>query len=138
MQLSAIGDIVAREWMRTEELRANVALDEWIIMPNHLHLIFHLTHRVGEKQGYIPDPTLQTLNASNTWQANSMGSIIGRFKSVCTHHIRKSIDAEFAWQPRFYERIIHTEESLQRARYYVQQNPINWHKDRNNAPGLYM
>lgn len=37
MILSPIGKIVDEEWRRTPSVRSNVSLDEWVIMPNHLH-----------------------------------------------------------------------------------------------------
>ena len=37
MTLSPQGLIVAEEWQNTSELRENVYLDEWIVMPNHFH-----------------------------------------------------------------------------------------------------
>jgi hypothetical protein len=37
VHLSAIGRIVGEEWQRTPSMRPNVELDEWILMPNHLH-----------------------------------------------------------------------------------------------------
>jgi hypothetical protein len=37
MDLSSAGVIVAEEWQKTESIRENVALDEWVIMPNHIH-----------------------------------------------------------------------------------------------------
>jgi putative transposase len=42
MHLSNAGKIVAREWIRTEEIRKRVTLDKWIIMPNHFHGIIIL------------------------------------------------------------------------------------------------
>ena len=37
VRLSAIGEIAADEWQKTAQIRNNVSLDAWIIMPNHLH-----------------------------------------------------------------------------------------------------
>jgi hypothetical protein len=37
MYLNQIGKIVANEWLRTPKIRPEFQLDEWIIMPNHLH-----------------------------------------------------------------------------------------------------
>lgn len=37
MYLSPIGEIVADEWLQTEHVRQHVSLDEWVIMPNHIH-----------------------------------------------------------------------------------------------------
>ncbi len=45
MQLSKIGEIVKREWLNTPKMRENVELDEWVIMPNHLHLILFITNK---------------------------------------------------------------------------------------------
>jgi REP-associated tyrosine transposase len=42
--LSRAGQVVAEEWQRTSVLRRNVFLDEWQIMPNHLHGIIIITH----------------------------------------------------------------------------------------------
>ena len=44
--LSRNGEIVAEEWMKTEQIRSNVRMDEWIIMPNHIHGIIVITHPV--------------------------------------------------------------------------------------------
>ncbi|MBD2605167.1 hypothetical protein H6G81_11640 [Scytonema hofmannii FACHB-248] len=35
MQLSQIGEIIAEEWQKTSQIRSNVQLDAWVIMPNH-------------------------------------------------------------------------------------------------------
>ncbi len=37
VRLSAIGEMVADEWQKTAQIRKNVSLDTWIIMPNHVH-----------------------------------------------------------------------------------------------------
>jgi REP element-mobilizing transposase RayT len=37
MQLSEMGEMVAKEWQNTKQIRPNVEIDEWIVMPNHLH-----------------------------------------------------------------------------------------------------
>ncbi len=50
MGLSPWGEIVQEEWLRTPELRPNVALHEYVIMPNHFHAILEIKYRV-ESQG---------------------------------------------------------------------------------------
>jgi REP element-mobilizing transposase RayT len=37
MFLNKFGAIVKNEWLKTTQLRKNVKLDEYIIMPNHFH-----------------------------------------------------------------------------------------------------
>ena len=42
IRISGMGVIVQAEWIRTSEIRNNVLIDEFIIMPNHLHGILFL------------------------------------------------------------------------------------------------
>ncbi len=46
MKLSPIGEIVAEEWQKTPQIRSNVELDAWVVMPNHLHGIVGITHQI--------------------------------------------------------------------------------------------
>ncbi len=47
VMLSPIGNIVNKEWRNTEQIRNNIQLDKFIIMPNHVHGIIRIveTHR---------------------------------------------------------------------------------------------
>lgn len=140
--LSEIGQIVAEEWLKTEILRSNIRLDEWIIMPNHIHLII-ITYKVESpvetpRCGVSTPHRAQTLAASEKWAAHTLGSIIGQFKGACTKRIWAEGFTEFAWQSRFFDRIIRSEEALHKARHYIAANPANWNKDRDNLAGLYM
>ena len=37
MQLNLIGQIVVQEWLKSSAIRQEIELDEWVLMPNHLH-----------------------------------------------------------------------------------------------------
>lgn len=138
--LSPIGELVAEEWQNTAEVRANVALDAWTVMPNHMHMIVVITHALADEGGRISAEYIhpQTKKASQTWRANTLGSIIGQFKGKCTKRIRAQGRTDFAWQSRFYDHIIRSEDSLNRIRAYIAANPLKWDVDRNNEPGLFM
>ncbi|OGC21210.1 hypothetical protein A2291_03110 [candidate division WOR-1 bacterium RIFOXYB2_FULL_42_35] len=49
MKLSPIGEIVWDEWYKTEQVRPNVKLDGFVVMPNHLHGIIMITNRMETK-----------------------------------------------------------------------------------------
>ncbi|MCA1994636.1 MAG: hypothetical protein LDL41_21715, partial [Coleofasciculus sp. S288] len=49
MQLSPIGKIVAEEWQKTAQIRSYIELDEWVIMPNHLHGIIIIKNQPPEE-----------------------------------------------------------------------------------------
>lgn len=55
-----------------------------------------------------------------------------------TEHIRAIGVVDFAWQPRFYDHIIHDQPSLDRIRRYIRDNPPKWETDRNNPMDLYI
>jgi hypothetical protein len=42
MRLNVLGNIVAGEWVKTREVRHEIELDEWMVMPNHFQ---HFGHR---------------------------------------------------------------------------------------------
>ncbi len=143
MQLSPIGEIVAEEWQKTPLVRPNVELDTWIIMPNHLHAIVVITHQMPiSKPDGVETFRRNVSTNSNAPTArlrpNTLGSIIGQYKSVCTKRIWAAGFRNFGWQPRFYDHIIRNEKSLQKIREYVINNPLRWEEDRNNAASIYM
>jgi putative transposase len=47
MILNQIGKIVAQECLKSAEIRQEITLDEWIIMPNHLHGIVVINNKLG-------------------------------------------------------------------------------------------
>ena len=120
---SNIANIVIEEWLNTALLRSNVELDEWVLMPNHLHSIM-----INKSQENLDSND----DNQSILRSNSLGSIIGQFKSVSTKRIRKEGLIEFSWQPRFYEHIIRDEQSLMNIRKYIQLNPLKWEIDEYN------
>jgi len=46
MSLNQIGKIVAEEWLNTLQIRLNFQLDQWVIMPNHLHGIVIINEHI--------------------------------------------------------------------------------------------
>ena len=123
MFLSDAGRIVSEEWMNTEIIRSNIRLDEWIVMPNHIHGIIVIMERM--KRVETPRRGVFT-----KWKPGTLGAIINQFKSISTKRIRCSETTAFAWQPRFYDHIIRNEKSLSRIRTYIQNNPMKWEHDR--------
>jgi len=53
-------------------------------------------------------------------------------KAASTHRIRQSTDLEIVWQRNYDEHVIRNEESLNRIRQYILDNPIGWELDTEN------
>ena len=76
MHLNQIGKIVEQEWLKSAQMRPNLKLDEWIIMPNHLHGIVWIVQCCNN-------------NSIPIWQRNYYESIIRDEKGL--NQIRESI-----------------------------------------------
>ncbi len=83
MLINEYGRIVKDEWMKTEHIRKNVGLDVFVIMPNHFHGIIYIFDGDYAKATQRVAPTSQTL------KSNSIGAIIGQFKSITAKNINR-------------------------------------------------
>jgi len=154
--LNDIWKIVKKFWLEIPNHFDNVKLDEFIIMPNHIHWIIIIDNSLKNRKNIVDENNIvdnnivetrqclvSTGNTENTKYTESqkrfqnqwkktLSSIIGSFKSVCTKTINKKQNKIFfAWQPRFYEHIIRNEKSLNKIREYIINNPLNWENDDN-------
>ncbi|MBI1747198.1 MAG: transposase [Acidobacteria bacterium] len=136
---SPAGKMVEEEWKRTEQVRPHVRLDAWVMMPSHVHGIVILQTRAGRspvetpRWGVSVGRGVSTVkDAEAKLHAGSLGAVIGQFKSVSTKRIRAAGVHDFAWQPRFYDRIIRDEKALAEIRAYILNNPNVWEEDEEN------
>ena len=141
MQLSEIGKMADHFWNEIPIHFPFVELDEYIVMPNHVHGIIIINKRDGivetPKLGTpkLETPKLETPKlgvstdaASEKWKSATLGVIINQYKRICTIESRK-INRYFAWHPRFHDHIIRNDASYQRIREYIVHNPEAWDKD---------
>ena len=149
--LSTIGRIVAEEWRNTPCLRGNIELDEWQVMPNHLHGIIIIKdvktagravcgRNAPAEILYNHPPGIETFrrNVSRPHlRSGSLGSIIGQFKSVSTKRVWAAGFRDFAWQARFYDHIIRNQDSLEKIRDYIRHNPLTWRPEEDTIENLF-
>ena len=140
MKTNKIGELVEKEWKLNKVVRKNIDLDFYVIMPNHIHGIIIIDEKV-ETTGPVvsnknSNETMQRI-VSTTLRPNSLGSIIGQFKSVCTKQIHAMGYKNFAWQPRYYDRIIRNNKELFNIRKYIDENPLKWYYEKDNSENIY-
>jgi REP element-mobilizing transposase RayT len=134
MLLSAVGSIVEEEWLRTPEIRPQVVLDEYMIMPNHLHGIIFIDREPPRELGTTTpvscdDRTGLIRNLQSPSQ--SVGSIVRGFKAASTSRARKLANGRVElWQRDFYDHVIRNEPDLTRVRTYIVNNVQQWELDR--------
>ena len=132
-KLSIIGEVVSNEWVKTEQIRKYVQLDEWVVMPNHFHGIVIIQN--NETNSIIRRDVARNVSTEMSQispQSNSLSSIIRSFKSAVSNRCHKYGFHNFAWQPRYYEHIIRNEKELNRIRKYIKNNLLQWDLDREN------
>jgi REP element-mobilizing transposase RayT len=119
--------IVEKEWLNTMHIRQNVILDEFVVMPNHLHGIIVIIHNV---RAYCNTPLQNQFKSPS----KTIGAIVRGFKSVATKEISKlnKTPGIPVWQRNYYEHIIRNEKELTKIRAYIQNNPLKWSLDREN------
>ena len=126
-----------------------VALDEYVVMPNHLHGILWIMdeNRRGEAlaQDVPPRGNLATADTSTGIESlpnasplhvipGSLGAVIGNFKSITTRRINqiRHSPGGAIWQRNFYDRVVRHERELDAVRQYIRDNPANWALDKEN------
>ncbi len=112
--LNKVGLIARNNWLQIPTFFPFTHLGPFIIMPNHVHGIIGI-----EKTSNF----LEINQARFGPQSNNLASIIRGFKSSVTVEARK-LDADFAWQSRFHDRIIRDEMELENIIQYIYDNPI--------------
>jgi REP element-mobilizing transposase RayT len=120
-------NIVVESWLWLATRYSYVSLDEFVLIPNHVHGILIIENVCS---GNVCTGGSGTA-LSNT-KSKSLGSLVGAFKTVSTKHINKVQNTPDAkvWQRNYYDRIIRNIEELTRIREYILDNPMNWNKNR--------
>ncbi|MCX6173768.1 MAG: hypothetical protein NTZ27_03330 [Ignavibacteriales bacterium] len=126
MIFNKLGKLAKKCWDDIPIYFPNAELDYYVIMPNHLHGIIIINPNV--ETGHAPSLQNKKLSLSN---------IVGSFKSAVTQSARDKGSLNFAWQPRFYDRIIRNEKELYNIRKYIEQNPLKWELEKDDSENIY-
>ena len=143
MILNEIGQIVHDEFVKSFEIRDELFMGPFILMPNHLHAIVTLekTECTG---GHVEANGHSSLHDRPTpqfvCQPQSISSFVAGFKSATINRIDDWIDANGLqmqkfnrqnplWQANYYDHIIRNETEYQNISEYIANNPIKWEGD---------
>ena len=127
--LSQIGKIVECEWLRSEVVRREVVLDEFVIMPNHFHAVVFIIY--GDELR-SPSPDKAHCRAPLQRSARSLGTLIAQFKTAVTTRARREmrLPNQAIWQRNYYDHIIRNDRELYQIRNYIRENPLKWQLDK--------
>ena len=121
MQLNDAGKMIEQQWNALLDHFLNIELDEYVIMPNHLHGIV-MVNAYAKRAGTRPAPTIAVI--VGTFKSYAMNAYIFGVKNLNWPAFDKKI-----WQRNFYDQIIRNIVALENTREYIKNNPKNWKDD---------
>jgi len=150
MILNDAGRMVENEWLKLPERFQNIALHEYIVMPNHFHAILEIAgatlvvdqnnvvvqnnNERGQPQGIAP-----TESETNTAMGEIVGVMVGAFESIATVEYIRGVKTDNwqpfdkkLWQRNYWEHIIRNEQSYLKISEYIINNPAKWQDDKLN------
>jgi len=115
---NTLGKIAQKYFAEIPEHFENSEIDEFIIMPNHVHGIIIINDVVGTRDRV-------SLRSFGNIGKDSLSLIINQYKGSVTRFAHKNDFEDFRWQPEFYEHIIRNELDLHNIRQYILNNPLH-------------
>ena len=137
MHLNDYGKIIQHCWLEILNNFPNAQLDEFVIMPNHVHgIIFILENsesdsNINRANDIVGANDYSPLRNRPCGTSKKIGSIVRGFKIGVTKWFREHTDIYNVWQRNYYERIIRNDYELNNIRRYIIENPLNWANDEN-------
>jgi REP element-mobilizing transposase RayT len=138
ISLNDAGRMIQSVWDDMPKHYSGVVVDEFVIMPNHVHGIVAII-----SVGAGPRACPVSVGAAKTGQARRpaptmfLPEIVHRFKTMTTKRyidgVRQNGWLSFQgklWQRNYWEHVIRNESDLTRIREYIHNNPLQWESDK--------
>lgn len=137
-------------WQEIPSFYPGVEIDEFVVMPNHLHAIVVLVGSSSDEcsSKWDPDTACGARGLGGPLKTQcpapnpSLFALMQRFKSLTTtryiHGAKTAHWPRFSgrlWQRSFYDRVIRDEDEWNAFRQYILDNPVRWTIDRENPDG---
>ena len=110
VQLKPCGLIVKEQLLSLEKRYVNVTIEEYVIMPDHIHAVVFLHEKAG---GASPSPTLD--------------DVVCAFKSLTSRVCKQKFGVEKMFQRSYADHIIRDREDYETRRKYIYENPMRWY-----------
>ena len=118
------GQMLSTPWNEIPSRFADVAIDAFVVMPNHVHGII-----------ILPD----VVDGVATRSVAALGGVIAAFKSATTVDYIRGVKSgawpafrRRLWQRNYFEHVVRDEKALDRVRRYIDENPARWAFDDEN------
>jgi len=115
LMTTQIGEVAFRNWTDIPIHHPFIELDEFVLMPNHLHGIIFINR---------PHKLDWQINKFGPQSQNLASAMRGYKASVKTYATINEI--EFSWQPRYFDRVIRNESEYHNVKEYIFNNQADW------------
>lgn len=126
------GKMIEKWWLVLENKFPTIVIDEYVIMPNHLHGILFI---VGADQRVCPDHSQAGAHAGAPLRM-PLSKVIQWFKTMTTNEYIRGVKNQGwwpfdkkLWQRNYYEHVIRHEIELYKLREYIINNPVVFDRD---------
>ena len=106
---------IAETFIKSVPDRFGAMIDQYIIMPNHIHLIISIDN---EDDTYADE--------SSRGKRSLLSNIIGFIKMNTSKEIRRRFGETSVWQRGFYDHVIRNQEDYRAIEKYIRENPLCW------------
>jgi len=117
IEYTDFGKIAEEQLLLLEERYPHLKIDRYVIMPNHIHVIFVLDYKTAGAC------------AVNAFPRPTVMDIVCAYKSLTMRECKKIGFSERVFQTSFYEHIIRGREDYEETVKYIYENPQNWYYD---------
>jgi REP element-mobilizing transposase RayT len=157
MMLNMFGEIAAKEWKNTIQLRDNLSLGAFMIMPDHIHFVIHIDNQRMQKE-FSPEEMERragTVAGKHINKSGSLGAIVRGYKGAVTRQVLSQVEKckitenangesedsrmtniyaqlrneKTIWIRNYNEAIIKTQQHYENVTRYINNNPTKWDKD---------
>ena len=118
---------LAERWiLKLEEKFPDVVVENYVVMPNHVHLLLFLDR--GGPGGHMGPP---------------LPEIVGWYKTMTTNEyfrlVRQGVLPPLRdrlWQRSYYDHVLRNEDDYLRTCAYIENNPAKWAEDNYYIPSM--
>ena len=111
IEYTALGKIVEKQLLSLEQRYPCLEINQYVIMPNHIHAILILRNAAGAS----PRPTVM--------------DAVCAFKSLTTIEVKRNGYKDGLFQTSFFEHVIRDRIDYDKLVKYIYENPVRWHFD---------
>jgi REP element-mobilizing transposase RayT len=132
VELSILGEMAFEYWAEIPNHFKTIQLDEFIVMPNHIHGMLVITDSCRGVKFNAPTSKRGNYYSRISPMQNTLSVVVRTYKSAVSRWCKQNGYRDFQWQRNYYEHIIRSEKDLTKVREYIVTNPVKWDLDCEN------